>query len=138
MAIVMTGMDIRAVDSNDDVKKIGVWGNVIATDYAVLAGIIDAAAATHGLKVVGRTEKYLDETAAAQVLDVPAGKTLVSGSLIVERATKGPVYLKGKFPNLAEDLNLICQDLVTGVKTIGGSEITGVIPRVNTGTKFTK
>lgn len=138
MAKVFSGLTLRAVDSNDDIRRIQTWGAVSADCYDKLASLIDAQSAIHGLKVVGKIEKYYDSNAKG-ILDslvVPQGAKLVKGQLIIGRSGAGSVYFKGKFPADQTELDKICQSLITGTKTIGTKTIEEVVPRVNTGSRF--
>ncbi len=142
MADIFKGIKIRAVDSNDDVKKINVWGAVsdADTDFTALEAKINAQVLKHGLKVVGKTLSYIDSNADAieAGINVPEGEKIVSGDLVIERTDKGPVYFSGKFPSTVGSLDLILTSFITGTRPVGGSALTAVTPNVRTGSKYSK
>lgn len=138
MADVLSGVALRAVDSNDDVKQIGVWGATATVDLEDLKAYLDAGTAVHGLKSVGKIERYIDNAVDMAGFQVPAGKNIVTGDLIISRVDAGPVYFSGKFPDNNDDLGLICQALIEGNKLVGEKAIAEVNPSVRTGKRFIK
>lgn len=138
MSMVFERLTIRAVDSDDDIRRIDTWGHVAQTDFDKLQEIIDAGANFHGLKVVGKIERFVDRMVDKKAFKIPTGQEMVYGELIFDRDGHGSVFLKGKLPVDPVVVDSICKGMITGTKSIGGSPINGVTPNIRIKGKYQK